>query len=116
MSIYPIIIAQDRGNCIYHSDELRVFLTRILKQREDFYQQDQRNKRWRTAAENKNPAEAGFKMVGERIRTSDPLVPNQLRYQAALLAEILLFEFLVQFVKVVVRGGLEPHVRKNTNT
>ncbi len=23
----------------------------------------------------------------ERIRTSDPLVPNQLRYQAALLAE-----------------------------
>ncbi len=24
----------------------------------------------------------------ERIRTSDPLVPNQLRYQAALLAEI----------------------------
>ena len=45
----------------------------------------------------------------ERIRTSDPLVPNQLRYQAALLAEILLFEFLVQFVKVVVRGGgLEP--------
>ena len=46
---------------------------------------------------------------GERIRTSDPLVPNQLRYQAALLAEILLFEFLVQFFKVVVRGGgLEP--------
>ncbi len=41
----------------------------------------------------------------ERIRTSDPLVPNQLRYQAALLAEILLFEFLVQFFKVVVRGG-----------
>ncbi|WP_211786736.1 hypothetical protein, partial [Escherichia coli] len=37
------------------------------------------------------------------------LVPNQLRYQAALLAEILLFEFLVQFFKVVVRGGgLEP--------
>ena len=24
----------------------------------------------------------------ERIRTSDPLVPNQLRYQAALLAEL----------------------------
>ena len=58
----------------------------------------------------KNPAEAGFKIGRrERIRTSDPLVPNQLRYQAALLAEILLFEFLVQFVKVVVRGGgLEP--------
>ncbi len=57
-----------------------------------------------------NPAEAGFKIGRrERIRTSDPLVPNQLRYQAALLAEILLFEFLVQFVKVVVRGGgLEP--------
>jgi hypothetical protein len=32
-----------------------------------------------------------------------------LRYQAALLADVLLFEFLVQFVKVVVRGGrLEP--------
>ena len=60
--------------------------------------------------QNKNPAEAGFKIGRrERIRTSDPLVPNQLRYQAALLAEILLFEFLVQFVKVVVRGGgLEP--------
>ncbi len=58
----------------------------------------------------KTPAEAGFKIGRrERIRTSDPLVPNQLRYQAALLAEILLFEFLVQFVKVVVRGGgLEP--------
>ena len=58
----------------------------------------------------KNPAEAGFKIGRrERIRTSDPLVPNQLRYQAALLAEILLFEFLVQFFKVVVRGGgLEP--------
>ncbi|OUK87918.1 hypothetical protein BZL68_06920 [Escherichia coli] len=28
-----------------------------------------------------------------------------MRYQAALLAEILLFEFLVQFFKVVVRGG-----------
>ncbi len=26
-------------------------------------------------------------VVGERIRTSDPLVPNQLRYQAALLAD-----------------------------
>ena len=60
--------------------------------------------------ENKKPAEAGFKIGRrERIRTSDPLVPNQLRYQAALLAEILLFEFLVQFFKVVVRGGgLEP--------
>ena len=33
----------------------------------------------------KNPAEAGFKIGRrERIRTSDPLVPNQLRYQAAL--------------------------------
>ena len=41
----------------------------------------------------KNPAYAGFKIGRrERIRTSDPLVPNQLRYQAALLAEILLFE------------------------
>ncbi len=58
----------------------------------------------------KTPPKRGFKIGRrERIRTSDPLVPNQLRYQAALLAEILLFEFLVQFVKVVVRGGgLEP--------
>ncbi len=40
----------------------------------------------------KNPAEAGFKIGRrERIRTSDPLVPNQLRYQAALLADVLLF-------------------------
>ena len=66
-----------------------------------------REEKWQKT---KNPAEAGFKIGRrERIRTSDPLVPNQLRYQAALLAEILLFEFLVQFVKVVVRGGgLEP--------
>ena len=43
-------------------------------------------------AETKNPAEAGFKIGRrERIRTSDPLVPNQLRYQAALLADVLLF-------------------------
>ena len=26
----------------------------------------------------------------ERIRTSDPLVPNQLRYQAALLADFII--------------------------
>ena len=67
----------------------------------------------------KNPAEAGFKIGRrERIRTSDPLVPNQLRYQAALLADVLLFEFLVQFIlKVVVRGGgLEPPHPKDTNT
>ncbi len=57
----------------------------------------------------KTPPKRGSIGRRERIRTSDPLVPNQLRYQAALLAEILLFEFLVQFVKVVVRGGgLEP--------
>ena len=45
----------------------------------------------------------------EWIRTPDPMLPKHVRYQAALLAEILLFEFLVQFFKVVVRGGgLEP--------
>jgi hypothetical protein len=43
--------------------------------------------------ESKKPASqklAGFSKCGrrERIRTSDPLVPNQLRYQAALLAEL----------------------------
>jgi hypothetical protein len=42
----------------------------------------------------KKPAfcKAGFLNDGrrERIRTSDPLVPNQLRYQAALLADRLL--------------------------
>jgi hypothetical protein len=57
----------------------------------------------------KNPAEAGFKIGRrERIRTSDPLVPNQLRYQAALLADVLLFEFLVQFFLTLscgARGG-----------
>ena len=53
----------------------------------------------------KNPAEAGFKIGRrERIRTSDPLVPNQLRYQAALLAEILLFDFLVKSI-CGARGG-----------
>ena len=46
-------------------------------------------KKWQKT---KNPAEAGFKFGRrERIRTSDPLVPNQLRYQAALLADVLLF-------------------------
>ena len=40
----------------------------------------------------KSPSvKTGFFKFGrrERIRTSDPLVPNQLRYQAALLAEIV---------------------------
>ena len=70
------------------------------------------------AQKTKNPAEAGFKIGRrERIRTSDPLVPNQLRYQAALLADVLLFEFLVQFIKSWCEGGdLNPHVRKDTNT
>ena len=55
-----------------------------------------REEKWQKT---KNPAEAGFKIGRrERIRTSDPLVPNQLRYQAALLADVLLFEFLVQFI------------------
>ena len=71
-------------------------------------------------AKNKKPRfiQAGFKSGRrERIRTSDPLVPNQLRYQAALLADVLLFEFLVQFVKSWCEGGdLNPHVRKDTNT
>ncbi|GEM_PF-2294397 len=38
----------------------------------------------------------------ERIRTSDPLVPNQLRYQAALLADFFILFCLVR------REGLEP--------
>ncbi len=41
----------------------------------------------------------------ERIRTSDPLVPNQLRYQAALLAD-----FLFCFAWCEERD-LNPHVR-----
>ena len=53
------------------------------------------------------PAEAGFKMVGERFELR-PTGPKPVALPTALLAEILLFEFLVQFVKVVVRGGLEP--------
>ncbi|AMO51167.1 Hypothetical protein AKI40_4794 [Enterobacter sp. FY-07] len=65
----------------------------------------------------KNPAKAGFKIGRrERIRTSDPLVPNQLRYQAALLADILLFEFFVQSKLWCEGGDLNPHVRKDTNT
>ncbi len=56
----------------------------------------------------------------ERIRTSDPLVPNQLRYQAALLADFLLLTLhgLSTYVHVnlnkiymfcvVRREGLEP--------
>ncbi len=49
----------------------------------NFYRQENRKK---------NPRNSGdFSEFGrrERIRTSDPLVPNQLRYQAALLAEML---------------------------
>ncbi len=55
----------------------------------------------------KKPAGAGFFEYGrrERIRTSDPLVPNQLRYQAALLAEIL---HLFLILCLVRREGLEP--------
>ncbi len=41
----------------------------------------------------------------ERIRTSDPLVPNQLRYQAALLAD-----FFNCFAWCEERD-LNPHVR-----
>ncbi len=52
----------------------------------------QGDKRFLQNQKTKNPAEAGFKIGRrERIRTSDPLVPNQLRYQAALLADVLLF-------------------------
>ncbi len=59
----------------------------------------------------KNPALQGPSEFGrrERIRTSDPLVPNQLRYQAALLAEISSFLWCEG-------GDLNPHVRKDTNT
>ncbi len=56
---------------------------------------------------NKKPRfiQAGFKSGRrERIRTSDPLVPNQLRYQAALLADVLLFEFLFN-LSCGARGG-----------
>ena len=59
----------------------------------------------------KNPAEAGFKIGRrERIRTSDPLVPNQLRYQAALLADVLLFDFFVQSKLWCEGGASNPHI------
>ena len=56
----------------------------------------------------KNPAVQQGLKIGrrERIRTSDPLVPNQLRYQAALLAEYCWHFFATDFV--VRREGLEP--------
>ena len=56
----------------------------------------------------------------ERIRTSDPLVPNQLRYQAALLADsvVLILQDFKAHVYVIAkiymtfcvvrREGLEP--------
>jgi hypothetical protein len=70
----------------------------------------------------KTPHCGVFSEIGrrERIRTSDPLVPNQLRYQAALLADFLLFTLhgLSTYVHVninkylhvcvVRREGLEP--------
>ena len=62
---------------------------------------------------NKKPCAAGSKIGRrERIRTSDPLVPNQLRYQAALLADVLLFELLIQFIiKSWCEGGdSNPHI------
>ena len=59
----------------------------------------------------KKPAfcKAGFLNDGrrERIRTSDPLVPNQLRYQAALLADFVLPVTAYLFC-LVRREGLEP--------
>ena len=55
--------------------------------------------------------QAGFKSGRrERIRTSDPLVPNQLRYQAALLADVLLFEFFVQYKLWCEGGDSNPHI------
>ncbi len=64
----------------------------------------------------------------ERIRTSDPLVPNQLRYQAALLADLCcsyypIYQTAVHINLIFIRyfawceeRDLNPHVRKNTNT
>ncbi len=80
--------------------------------------------------EKKTPHCGVFSEIGrrERIRTSDPLVPNQLRYQAALLADFLLVTLhgLATYVHVNLNKiymfvwcegrDLNPHVRKDTNT
>ena len=41
---------------------------------------------------------------GERIRTSDPLVPNQVRYQTALRPEIAILKWMPVRMKRVSRG------------
>ncbi|MCD6012426.1 MAG: hypothetical protein K0Q79_2288 [Flavipsychrobacter sp.] len=53
-----------------------------------------------------------FLRRGDRIRTCDPLVPNQVRYRPALLPEQF---FLVLRLKILlaVREGFEPSIRIN---
>ena len=103
MSIYPHIIAQRMPRLHCKNQVFGLFKTSGNSQMRRLRRENLKTK---------NPAEAGFKIGRrERIRTSAPLVPNQLRYQAALLAVLLLFEFLVQFFKSWCEGGdSNPHI------
>jgi hypothetical protein len=51
---------------------------------------------------------------GERIRTSDPLVPNQVRYQTALRPELLLPSGC-RFSKGAIRERWEGSLNRNTD-
>ncbi len=65
----------------------------------------------------KTPPKRGSKLSAREDSNLRPTGPKPVALPSALLAEILLFEFLVQFFKVVGEGGdLNPHVRKDTNT
>ena len=53
---------------------------------------------------------------GERIRTFDPLVPNQMRYQAALLPDFLLHNLtickiqdLLRYLAISLKYGMNRH-------
>src|SRR5690606_12857914 len=50
---------------------------------------------------------------GDRIRTCDPLVPNQMRYRPALLPDPIDIAINIFIIIPAVRGGFEPPVQFN---
>ena len=65
----------------------------------------------------KTPPKRGSKLVGERGFEPPTHWSQTSCATSCATRRNTAFEFLVQFFKVVVRGGdLNPHVRKDTNT
>ena len=90
-----LCVSRERQKSITINNQLffnELHVAKMRQREEGMSGNDNSVENGRETQKTKNPAEAGFKIGRrERIRTSDPLVPNQLRYQAALLADVLLF-------------------------